>query len=448
MKFPDHFIWGTSTSSYQIEGAVNEDGRGSSVWDEACRYQSIVQDGRSGDPACDHYHRWAEDIGIMKEIGVQAYRMSISWPRILPDGTSKINQKGLDFYLRLVEELVKNGVTPYITLFHWDFPYALYRKGGMLNDESPDWFAEYAGIVTERLSTLVSHWITLNEPQCYIDLGHRIGFHAPGLTLPMNEVLRAAHNMLLAHGKMVMAMRAAAKQPLKIGIAPACMVVCPENEKDTALARNETFRVKAGTTFNNTWWLDPVFLGSYPEDGLRAYEKDLPPIGADDMKIIHQPIDFLGQNIYHGTVVRKSADGRAEYVAPKAGGAMTDMGWNVVPQSLYWGPKFFYERYRKPIIISENGMANLDWVSTDGKVHDPQRIEFMRRYIRENLRAIQDGVDVRGYFYWSLLDNFEWERGYTKRFGLVYVDYETQQRRIKDSGRWYHDLIVSNGEIL
>lgn len=448
MKFPSDFIWGAAVSSYQVEGAYREDGRGMSIWDMACHHQNIVRNGDTGDTACDQYHRWREDIGLMKEIGIRAYRMSISWPRILPDGIGQVNQKGLDFYLRFVDELVNSGITPYITLFHWDFPYALYRKGGMLNSDSSDWFAEYAGTVIQKLSDLAAHWITLNEPQCFIDLGHRTAFHAPGLNLPMNEVLLAAHNLLLAHGKMVMAMRAAAKQPLQIGIAPVCVVVCPEKETDTETAREETFCVKPGTTYNNTWWTDPVFLGSYPKDGLRIYEKDLPPIGADDMKIIHQPIDFLGQNIYHGTVVRKALNGKADYIREKAGAEMTDMGWYVVPQSLYWGPRFFYERYHKPIIMTENGMANQDWISSDGMVHDPQRIEFMRRYLKENLRAIEDGVDVRGYFYWSLLDNFEWEKGYSKRFGLVHVDYENQKRRVKDSGRWYRRIIDSNGEIL
>ena len=345
MKFPENFIWGTSTASYQIEGAADEDGRGMSVWDEACRHGSIVRNGDTGDYACDHYHHWQEDIGLMREIGVRAYRMSVSWTRIFPDGTGKINQKGLDFYRRLTDGLLSAGITPYITLFHWDFPYELYLKGGLLNGDSPDWFAEYAGAVVGELSDTVTHWITLNEPQCYIELGHRTGSHAPGLKLPMNEVLRAAHHLLLAHGKMVLAMRAAAKQPLTIGIAPVNIVFCPERETDTELARRETFRVKPGTTYNNTWWMDPVFLGHYPKDGLEAYEKDLPPIGANDMETICQPIDFLGQNIYHGTVVRASAGGEPEYPGEKPGGETTDMGWPVVPQSLYWGPKFFYERF-------------------------------------------------------------------------------------------------------
>jgi beta-glucosidase len=445
LSFPEHFIWGTSTAAYQIEGAAREDGRGPSVWDMACRHQKIVWNGQTGDTACDHYHRWREDIGLMKEIGIRAYRMSISWTRLFPDGRGPINQKGLDFYRRLTDTLVQNGITPYITLFHWDFPYSLYQKGGLLNSDSPEWFAEYAGAAVAQLSGTVKNWITLNEPQCYIDLGHRTGSHAPGLRLPMNEVLLTGHHLLLAHGKMVLAMRAAAKQPLKIGIAEACGVACPEKPEDTEVARSATFSIRPEDTFNNAWWTDPVFFGAYPEDGLKAYEKDLPPIGPDDLKTIGQPIDFLGQNIYHGTVVRKGADGKAELVTEKPGADQTDMGWYVVPQSLYWGPRFFWERYRKPIIISENGAAITDWVSEDGRVHDPQRIEFMRRYLKENLRAIRDGADVRGYFYWSLLDNFEWDKGYSKRFGLVHVDYETQERRVKDSGRWYRGVINSNG---
>jgi beta-glucosidase len=448
MKFPEEFVWGAATSSYQIEGAAAEDGKGLSIWDATCHTSKIVNTGDTGDIACDHYHRWREDIELMKKIGIKAYRMSISWPRVLPSGTGKINQKGMDFYKTLIDALVENGITPYVTLFHWDFPYRLYLKGGMLNSDSPDWFAEYAEAIVKNLGGMVGNWLTINEPQCFVYCGYGTGGHSPGLKLPMNEVLTAAHNTLLAHGKAVSAIRAVSERPVNIGMATAAVSICPEEEKDIELARNETFSVKTDTLFNNAWWTDPIYRGSYPEEGVRAFGNGMPEIGADDMKIIHQPIDFIGLNIYQGSIVHESPDGKAEYRPRQSGRELTATNWNVTPQAMYWCPKFFYERYRKPIFITENGMAGMDWVSEDGMVHDPQRIEFMDRYLKENLRAIQDGIDIRGYFHWSLMDNFEWGEGYSKRFGLIHVDYATQKRRIKDSGLWYRDLIKSNGSTL
>jgi beta-glucosidase len=446
MKFPDQFIWGASASAFQIEGALQEDGRGLSIWDIACRRPDFIKGNHTAKTACDFYHRYKEDIRLMKEIGIKAFRMSISWPRILPDGTGKLNQAGLDFYRRVIEELVENGIAPYVTLFHWDMPYALYLKGGMLNPDSPNWFAEYAGVLVDRFSDIVDHWITLNEPQCFIDLGHRLGINAPCLSLPMNEVLLAGHNFLLAHGKSVQAMRAAAKQKLEIGIAPVGCVNCPETPDDVEIARQSTFEIHEERLFTSAWWMDPVYLGQYPEQGLRFFEKDMPKIGADDMKTISQPLDFQGVNIYHGTVVRKGKDSLAEEVPAKIGEETTEMGWQVVPQALYWGPKFFYERYKKPVLVTENGVAGMDWVCSDGSVHDPQRIEYVTRYLKEYQKAIEEGVDAKGYFYWSFTDNFEWLEGYTKRFGLVHVDYDTQERHIKDSGFWYRDLIRANGQ--
>ncbi len=376
--------------------------------------------------------------------------MSISWPRILPNGIGKINEMGLDFYDRLVDELLENGITPYITLFHWDYPLALYKKGGWLNPDSSDWFAEYTKVIVERLSDRVKHWMTLNEPQCYIGLGHGTGIHAPGLKLDLSDLLTASHNSLLAHGKAVQTIRKYSKVDCEIGYAPIGVVSFPDTQskEDIEAARKATFGFNGPDLWNSSWWIDPTYLGSYPKEGLNAFEKWLPKIGANDMKTIFQPVDFLGLNIYQGTRVRMGHDGTPETVNKNVGYDQTAIKWPVTPESLYWGPKFFYERYQKPIVITENGLSNTDWVSLDGKVHDPQRIDFLNRYIREYKRSAKDGVDAKGYFCWSLMDNFEWAEGYNERFGLIHINYQTQERTIKDSGFWYKNVIESNGENL
>lgn len=450
MGFKKDFVWGTATAAYQIEGAAFEDGKGLSVWDACCKRPGFVKLGDTGNVACDHYHKYKEDIKLMKEIGAKAYRMSISWPRVLPNGTGKINEKGLDFYDKLIDELLKNGITPYITLFHWDYPQELYKRGGWLNPDSSDWFAEYTKVIVDRLSDRVNHWMTENEPQCYINLGHDQGTHAPGLKLDLSDVLLAGHNSLLAHGKAVQTIRNYSKLDCEIGYAPIGVVSFPDtnSKEDIEAARQATFGFDGPNLWNSSWWIDPAYLGHYPEEGLKVFEKWMPKIGADDMKIIHQPVDFLGINVYQGTRVRMNESGKPEAVELKMGHPETAIKWPVTPDALYWAPKFFYDRYKKPIIITENGMSNSDWVSLDGKVHDSQRIDFLNRYLKEYKRAAEDGVDAKGYFCWSLMDNFEWAEGYNERFGLIYVDYETQKRTIKDSGYWYKQVVDSNGENL
>ncbi|TCL62559.1 beta-glucosidase [Hydrogenispora ethanolica] len=449
MGFKNDFVWGAATASYQIEGAAYEDGKGLSVWDMVCQKPGFVKFGDTGDSSCDHYHRVSEDVAIMKELGLQAYRFSICWPRVLPEGIGKVNPQGLDFYDRLVDELLKNNIIPYVTIFHWDYPYELYKRGGWLNPESPEWFAEYTKVVVERLSDRVTHWMTQNEPQCYIGRGHQEGTLAPGLKLGLKDVLLASHHSLLAHGKSVQVIRAAAKQPSMIGYAPVGITYIPQSNSkpDIEAARTAAFSITEKNVWSNSWWMDPVFLGKYPEDGLNLFEQELPEIGPDDLKTIFQPIDFFGTNIYSGKTVRMGKDGRPEEVKRETGFARTAFNWAVTPQSLYWGPKFFYERYRKPIIITENGLSNTDWVYLDGKVHDPQRVDFLTRYIRQFQRAAEDGVDAMGYFCWSFMDNFEWAEGYNERFGLVYVDFTSKNRIIKDSGIWYRKVIESNGNI-
>jgi len=448
--FADSFVWGAASASYQIEGAPAEDGKGLSVWDMFCRKPGAVLQGQSGDVACDHYHRYREDVSLMQWMGLDAYRFSISWPRILPAGIGPVNPAGLAFYDSLVDSLLEAHITPYVTLFHWDFPYVLYCRGGWLNPDSPLWFAEYTEKVVDLLSDRVRHWMTLNEPQCFIGLGLQTGIHAPGDQLDMKEVLLAAHHALLAHGRAVRVIRSRSKTPSQIGFAPVGSVVMPvdESPENIEIARQETFRVQRPDLFNNSWFSDPVFFGHYPEDGLAHYGQAAPELGSDDMKIISQPLDFYGANIYQGTRVRRDENGEPEFVPYPEGYPHTQYQWPVSPEVLYWGPRFLWERYGKPIYITENGMANLDWVSMDGKVHDPQRIDYIARHLLALHRAYEEGVPVGGYFHWSMTDNFEWAEGYRLRFGLIHIDYQSQRRMVKDSAHWYKSVIESNGGTL
>ncbi len=450
MSFPKDFIWGAAAASYQVEGAAYEDGKGLSVWDMLCRQPGRIWSNDTGEVACDHYHRYEQDARLMAEIGLKAYRLSISWPRVIPDGTGKVNAKGLAFYDKLVDSLLENGVDPWVTLFHWDYPYALYCRGGWLNRDSSDWFAEYTQVIVDKLSDRVTRWMTQNEPQCFIGLGHQEGEHAPGLKLGFADVLLAAHNSLLAHGKAVHVIRARTKRKALIGAAPVGIIKmpCSGNPEDVAAARAATFSVTAKNCWNNTWFADPVVLGNYPADGLKLFEKEMPVIREGDMATIRQPIDFYGVNIYFGQYVRSSGDGAAAIAPLPRGPALTTMEWPVTPDALYWGPRFLYERYKLPVVVTENGMANCDWIHTDGKVHDPQRIDFVGRYLSEYRRAIADGVRAEGYFLWSIMDNLEWAYGYKQRFGIIHVDYATGTRTLKDSARWYKKVIETNGGIL
>lgn len=447
MAFPTDFTWGAAAASYQIEGAAYEDGKGLSVWDMLCRQPGRVWSGHTGEVACDHYHRYEEDITLMRDLGLKAYRLSISWPRVLPEGRGAANEKGLAFYDRLIDGLLAAGITPFVTLFHWDFPYELFLRGGWLNPDSSDWFAEYTRVVVERLSDRVRHWMTLNEPEVFIGLGHQIGVHAPGLKLGWAEVLRAGHNALLAHGKSVQAIRAAAKTPPLVGYAPVGSVAYPASDSpaDIAAARQAMFSVPDRNLFCNVWFADPIFFKRYPEDGLKLFGADAPPVGAGDMDIIGQPLDFYGVNIYQGMAVKAGEDGRPVLIPHAVGHPQTANRWFVTPECLRWGPRFLYERYQLPVYITENGLSNVDWVSLDGQVHDPQRIDYTARHLRALHQAMQDGVDVRGYFHWSIMDNFEWAEGYKERFGMVFVDFITQQRVPKDSAIWYKNVIASNG---
>jgi len=450
MAFKKDFAWGVATASQQNEGAWNEDGRGPSIWDVYAHEPGRIKDGYNSDITCDHYHRFREDVQLMKELGIRAYRFSISWSRLFPEGIGKLNEKGAQFYSDLIDALLENGIEPYITLFHWDYPYALYKKGGWLNDDSVQWFADYAAKVVELYADRVKYFITFNEPQCFIGQGFYIGNQAPGLKVPLRDIFQMAHNVLKAHGAAVIAMRAKAKQPIKIGYAPTCSAHYPKTEsmEDIEAARKKFFACQPLTASNVmwsvSWWSDPVILGRYPEDGLTMYKDYLPEITEEDMKLICQPLDFYGQNIYNGKAVIADASGNPTFVERKPGFPLSAIQWPVTPEALRWGPRFLYERYQLPIFITENGMADLDLVSSDGKVHDPNRIEFLQRYLASLEQATEDGVDVGGYFVWTLMDNFEWSLGYTPHMGIVYVDYETLQRIPKDSAYWYKNWIENH----
>lgn len=450
--FPENFVWGVASSAYQIEGTDPEDGRGKNIWDTFAE-QGRIYDGQNADVACDHMHRYKEDFAMMRLLGVKAYRFSLNWARILPEGTGRVNEKAIALYRDMIKEMKKNGIEPYVTMYHWEFPQALQDRGGWLNEEVIEWFGEYAKVVAENFSDLAEYFITLNEPECFVGIGHLSGIHAPGLKLPVKDVFQIAHNALRAHGRAVQMLRKYAKQPIKVGYAPTCGVAYPytDSPEDIEAARSIYFGFDQpldNWTWNVAWFNDPVFLGKYPEEGLKKFAEYLPEITDEDMELISQPLDFMGQNIYNGYMMRQGEDGEPEYVDREAGAAKTAAGWPVTPECFYYGVKFLYERYHLPLYITENGMSCHDDVSLDGRVHDPNRQNFLDLYISALQRANDDGADVRGYFLWTFLDNFEWDKGYTERFGIVYVDFKTQKRIVKDSAFWYQKIIESNGREL
>jgi beta-glucosidase len=448
--YPADFLWGAATAAYQIEGAASEDGKGPSNWDVFCKRPRAVYEGHTGDIACDHYHRYREDVGLMRELGMQAYRFSVSWARVLPEGRGTVNERGLDFYERLTDELLGAGIKPFCTLFHWDLPQALQRAGGFQNRDMAGWFADYAALLGARLGDRIGLWVTQNEPQCYIGHGLTAGIHAPGLKLDFAETLVAAHNSLRAHGRAVTALRAAAPRA-QVGYVIAAPITRPAttSEGDLEAARANTFAVTDRTHWNNAWWTDPVLLGRYPEDGLSRFGADMPPFPAADLDEIKQPLDFLGINVYKAETFRRSEDGSPEHVPFIPGYPHTGVDWQpITPDAHYYGPRFFHDRYRIPLWITESGLSTRDHVHLDGRVHDPQRIDYMHRTLLELRRAIGEGVTLRGYMAWSLLDNFEWADGYKQRFGLVYVDYGSLRRIPKDSFHWYKQVIESRGASL
>lgn len=446
MKKEKNFIWGTATSAYQVEGAASEDGRGLSIWDSFVTQKGRIADGSDGQVACDHYHRYKEDVALLKELGVNAYRFSVSWTRLLPSGQGEINAKGADFYSRLIDELLKNDVTPFVTLHHWDYPLALYYKGGWLNRDLTDVFAEYVEKVIKLFGDRVKHYVTLNEPQCMLGCAYDDEDHAPGTKIGTREQLQILHNFLLAHGKAAKIIR---ESGAKVSIAPTSDLYIPatENEKDIEAAREASMSATLNSwIWSDNYYLDPIVFGKYPDEYYSKFRDVLPDIKQDDMKIISEPIDFLCQNIYRGSYVRRGSNGKIEILSESLGEPHTDMGWRVTPEVLYWATKFITERYKLPLIISESGCAMTDLVGADKRVSDGARIEYIRSHLKSVMRARDENLPIIGYFYWSMLDNFEWSFGYKKRFGLTYVDYKTQERIKKDSFYFYKDVINSDGK--
>ncbi len=449
--FPDGFVWGTATASYQIEGAVHEGGRGPSIWDTFSHRPGAVVDGDTGDVADDHYHRYPADVALLADLGVTHYRFSLAWPRLQPDGRGPINPAGLDFYQRLVDELLGRGIQPWVTLYHWDLPQALEDAGGWPVRDTAERFADYAALTHDRLKDRISCWTTLNEPWCSAFLGYAAGHHAPGRTEPA-AALAAAHHLMLGHGLAIGALRdqdPAAELGITLNLHP--IEPAGQDAADVDAAR----RVDG---VSNRIFLDPLLRGAYPAD-LRedvAAISDLGFVRDGDEKTMSAPIDLLGVNYYRRTVVRAGSDdadpdrspiwvGSAEVEDVGTGRPTTAMGWEIDPSGLYDMLARLQREYGVPLYVTENGAAFADAPGPDGGVADPERVAYLDGHFRAALRAIADGVDLRGYFVWSLLDNFEWAYGYSKRFGLVYVDYATQQRIPKDSARWFAGVTRRNG---
>ena len=438
--FPATFLWGTATSAYQVEGAVHEDGRGQSTWDVFAATPGKTYRGETGEVAVEHYHRMAQDVELMAQLGIGAYRFSLAWPRILPDGRGAINTRGLDFYDRLVDALLAKSIRPIATLYHWDLPLALYNEGGWLNRDTAYAFADYAEVVARQLGDRVGMWITHNEPWCSAYLGYGAGIHAPGIQ-DMQSAAIVGHHLLLSHGLAVPRLRTHTKADSQIGIAlnftPAYAA------DDTPETSQAVARVDA---LHNRWFLEPLYKGSYPEHFFENMGVQSPPVQEGDAAIIATPTDFLGVNYYSRMVVRGDATQPygIEYVASVPGASYTEMGWEVYPQALSDLLNRLHKEYGvASLLITENGAAFDDKLDNDGKVNDLQRIEYLREHIQLVGQVMAQGVPIHGYLVWSLLDNYEWAEGYSKRFGLVYVDYATQQRTIKESGHWYSSFIAS-----
>ncbi len=446
MSFPKDFLWGAASAAYQIEGAVDEDGRGKSVWDVFSHTPGKTYEGHTGDIACDSFHRFEDDLSALLTLGVKNYRFGISWTRIFPDGRT-LNERGFAYYDKVVDQLLQNGITPWITLFHWDTPQVLEDEGGWQNRETAALLAQFAGVVAAHFRGRVEHYFTLNEPQCFIGLGYEAGWHAPGKILAGAPLLTCWHNAMLAHGMMVLAVRAA-DPAAQIGLASCGLGCIPESESaaDIEAARTAMFAFgmhPAFSLFSQNAFLDPALLGHYPDHPFFIS----PDITAEDLALIHQPIDFIGLNFYNAYVVRAGESG-PEHVPFHRGSPTTALRWAITPGMMYYCAKFIYERYQLPVYVTENGLSCNDKLYLDGKVHDPDRIDFLQRYLREFKRAGEAGIDIRGYFHWSLIDNFEWADGYKERFGLFYVDYTTLERQPKDSALWYRAVVESNGENL
>jgi beta-glucosidase len=433
-RFREAFLWGTATASYQIEGAVSEDGRAPSIWDSFSHTPGRIERSETGDVACDHYHRYREDIALMVDLGVQAYRFSIAWPRVIPEGHGKPNTAGLDFYDRLVDEVLRSGITPFVTLFHWDLPQALQEQGGFSNRDVCGWFSDYAAIVAARLGDRAKHWIMLNEPSVYACLGHALGTFAPGIT-DLSTFFAVIHHLNLAQGLALQALRAI-DAAWQLGTTLNIQRGIPADNSENSMAMTERYN-----DFWNRCFLGPLLSGSYP-DGVM--DRLNPFLRASDLECIRQPISFLGINHYFRAYIQVDPNEKLGFrqVSPPANLSRTSFDWEINPEEFRDTLLWVHQEYPcPPIYITENGAYFDDTLSPEGKVHDDRRIEFLDRYIRAMWEAVAQGVNVRGYFVWSLLDNFEWASGYRPTFGLVRVDFTSQKRIPKDSFYWYRDHI-------
>jgi beta-glucosidase len=446
--FPQNFIWGAAASAYQIEGGWNEDGKGESIWDRFSHTPGKILNGDTGDIACDFYHRWPEDIRLMKEIGLQAFRFSIAWTRVLPAGRGKINPAGLDFYSRLVDGLLEAGIVPCVALYHWDLPQALQEMGGWPARSTAEAFAEYTDVVTRSLGDRAKYWVTFNEPTCSGLLGYQMGIHAPGIC-DWGQSLAAIHHLLLAHGMALQVIRNNAPQ------SQAGIVIDPIPCQPATPAAEDYAAYRWFDGYHNRWFMDPLYGRHYPADILAEHvqrgnlsSSDLPFLQPGDYEIIATPTDFIGLNYYRREVLSGKVDDRGGTSEPldQPDEQHTKMGWEIYPQGLLELILNVYTEYRPAkILITENGASYSDGPAPDGRVHDQRRIAYLQGHIQAIHKAIEFGAPVEGYFVWSLLDNFEWSLGYSQRFGIVYVDYDTQLRLPKDSAIWYSQVIRQNG---
>jgi beta-glucosidase len=440
---PPSFLWGSATSAYQIEGAVTADGRKPSIWDTFCRVPGAIDNGDTGDVACDHYHRSAEDVALMRRLGLDGYRFSVAWPRILPDGTGQVNPAGLAFYDRLVDQLLAANIRPFATLYHWDLPQALQDRGGWPSRDTALAFADYAAVVAGKLGDRVSDWMTVNEPLCSAWIGHLEGKMAPG-ERDLTRAIHASHHLLLGHGLATAAIRANVATPASVGVV--CNLSPIEPASDTEADRAAAVRADGHT---NRWWLDPLFGRGYPADMIEAY-RVAPPVQPGDLETIATPLDFFGLNYYFRQIVTADPDGPAPYArqVPVPAAVETAMGWESHADGLEQLLVRLAEEYgAQSIYVTENGSAWVDEVTPAGDVEDKERTEYLEQHLAACGAAAARGVPIHGYFAWSLLDNFEWAYGYDKRFGLIHVDYPTQRRTIKISGHRYAELIAQHKQL-
>lgn len=441
IEFPSDFIWGVATASYQIEGAYDEDGRGESIWDRYCSIPNNILNNDNGNIACDHYHKYKEDVKLMSEMGVKAYRFSISWSRILPKGYGEINEKGLQFYVDLVDELLKYDIVPYVTLYHWDLPQHLQDMGGFSNRNIADYFLNYSKIVIERLKGKVKHFITLNEPYCVAFLGNYDGRHAPGIR-DFSTALLVSYNMYLCHGLVVKYFRDE-KIDGEIGIALNLMGRLPYSIEDERVS-------KIADGYLNRWFLDPIIKGAYPKDMIEFYKSKnvvIPEMLDEDLCLMSQKLDFIGLNYYNDFHVKENKNvWPLEFeIKNKNDVQVTDRNWPITENGFKDMLLRMKNEYNiENIVITENGASYNDIVEMDGSVNDYQRVDYYKRHLIKMHEAIEEGVNISAYLLWSFLDNFEWSFGYTSRFGIVYVDFKTQKRIVKKSGKWYSKIIETN----